>query len=158
MRRSDKEIVDKKLISAIIRKCQVCRIALAKEDKPYIVPISFGYDGMHIYFHSTIEGKKIDFINANNRVCFEFELGVELIPNEINPCKWTFSFQSVIGEGKIIELITENEKRKGLNEIMKHYSGKEWSFSKNSIEQVRVWKIIIEMITGKQSKDKISGD
>lgn len=64
----------------------------------------------------------------------------------------------MIGEGKIIELITETEKRKGLNEIMQHYSGKEWSFSNNSIDQVRVWKIIIEMITGKQSKDKISGD
>lgn len=158
MRRSDKEIIDRKIISDIIRKCQVCRIALAKEDKPYIVPVSFGYDGESLYFHSAREGQKINYINANSKVCFEFEYGVQLVSNEINACKWTFSFQSVIGEGKIIELITEAEKIEGLNEIMKHYSGKEWSFSKNSLDQVRVWKIIIESISGKQSKDKISRD
>jgi len=154
MRRKDKEIIDGELISKIINNAQVCRLALAKDNIPYIVPVSFGYDGGAIYFHTAKEGKKIDYITANNAVRLEFEYGVQLMPNESNPCKWTFSFQSVIGNGKIYELIKESEKIEGLNQIMEKYSGKKWDFREIKIDNIRVWKIIIETISGKQSKDK----
>jgi nitroimidazol reductase NimA-like FMN-containing flavoprotein (pyridoxamine 5'-phosphate oxidase superfamily) len=78
MRRKDKEVTDQELISRIIRSCQVCRLGLAKDDAPYIFPVSFGYDGTAIFFHTAREGKKIDYINANSVVCFEFEHGVHL--------------------------------------------------------------------------------
>ena len=154
MRRKDKEIRDRGLISHIIKNCQVCRLGLAKDNTPYVVPVSFGYDGDAIYFHTAKEGKKIDYIEANNAVCFEFEHGVRLVPNEGNPCKWTFSFQSVIGYGKIHELVDESEKIEGLNRIMEQYSGQKWVFSEKMPSSIRVWRIVIETISGKQSKDK----
>lgn len=154
MRRKDKEIQDRELISQIIRNCQVCRLGLAKDDAPYIVPVSFGYDGNAIYFHTAREGKKIDHIIANNAVCFEFEHGVRLVPDESNPCKWTFSFQSVIGNGKVHELVAIREKIEGLNQIMEQYSGKEWELGEKQLDNIRVWKITIVTIAGKQSKDK----
>jgi hypothetical protein len=40
MIRKDKEIMDRKLISRIIKNCQVCRLGLAKDNTPYIVPVS----------------------------------------------------------------------------------------------------------------------
>ena len=55
MRRKDKEITDRDDISQVIRKCQVCRIGLAMDNKPYIVPVSFGYDG--VLFFSIPPGK-----------------------------------------------------------------------------------------------------
>ena len=128
MRRRDREITDPELISRVIRSSNVCRLGLAKDNTPYVVPVSFGYDGNVIYFHTAKKGKKIDFIDANNTVCFEFEHGVELRPNESNPCRWAFSFQSVIGYGKIHELLTESDKTEGLNQIMEQYSGRKWEF------------------------------
>jgi nitroimidazol reductase NimA-like FMN-containing flavoprotein (pyridoxamine 5'-phosphate oxidase superfamily) len=154
MRRKDREIQDRELISRIIRSCQVCRLGLAKDDAPYIVPVSFGYDGRAVYFHTAREGKKIDYITANNAVCFEFEHGVELVSDETDPCKWTFSYQSVIGYGKIHELVTGKEKAEGLHQIMEQYSGQEWVFGEKMLNNIRVWKITIETITGKQSKNK----
>ena len=154
MRRKDREIKDRELVSQIIRNCQVCRLGLAKGDEPYIVPVSFGYDGNALYFHTAREGKKIDYINANNAVCFEFEHGVQLVPDESNACKWTFSFQSVIGNGKIHELVAIQEKIAGLNQIMEQYSGKEWVLGDKQLDNIRIWKITIETIAGKQSKDK----
>ncbi len=155
MRRKDKEVIDRELISYIIKNAQVCRLALAKNNIPYIIPVSFGYDGSAIYFHTAKEGKKIEYIIANNAVCFEFEHGVKLMPNESNPCKWTFSFQSVIGDGKIYELVTESEKADGLNQITEHYSNQKWVFDEKTLDNIRVWKIVIEIISGKQSKDKV---
>lgn len=153
MRRTDKEVRDPDAISQIIRKCQVCRLALAKENTPYIVPVSFGYDGSALYFHTAKVGSKIDFMAANPRVCFEFEHGVRLASHETNPCNWTFSYQSVIGYGTVRELADPEEKGYGLHQIMRQYSEKEWTFSAESLEPILVWKIEIESMTGKQSKD-----
>jgi hypothetical protein len=38
---------------------------------------------------------------------------------------------------------------------MKHYSGREWAMGGENLEAIRVWKISIESLTGKQSKDKV---
>jgi nitroimidazol reductase NimA-like FMN-containing flavoprotein (pyridoxamine 5'-phosphate oxidase superfamily) len=87
-------------------------------------------------------------------VCFEFEHGVKLVPHAEDPCKWTFSFQSVIGYGRIQELVSAREKTEGLNQVMGHYSGKEWALGEIRLDNIRVWQIRIESTSGKQSKDK----
>ena len=42
MRRKDREITDKQDILEVMRKCDVCRIALHNGDYPYVVPLNFG--------------------------------------------------------------------------------------------------------------------
>ena len=154
MRRTDKEISERALMSQIIDHAQVCRLGLAMDNTPYILPVSFGFDGNAIYFHTAKEGRKIVFLAANNRVCFEFEHGVQVVRHDSSPCKWTLSFQSVIGYGTVLELTEPTEKLDGLNHIMTHYSGRGWPISAKDAEDIRVWKIAIESLTGKQSKDK----
>jgi nitroimidazol reductase NimA-like FMN-containing flavoprotein (pyridoxamine 5'-phosphate oxidase superfamily) len=158
MRRKDKEIQDRDLIDRIIGKAQVCRLGLCKDKMPYIVPVSFGYDGQFIYFHTATEGMKIDFIASNNQVCFEFEHDVRIIPNDAAACKWTFSFYSAIGFGIVEELTESHNKTHAFIQIMKHYSNRDWDFldfDGQLLEKTRLWRISIERITGKQSKDKI---
>jgi nitroimidazol reductase NimA-like FMN-containing flavoprotein (pyridoxamine 5'-phosphate oxidase superfamily) len=152
MRRKDKEIMDTNLIAEILRDCEVCRLGLARNDSPYVVPVSFGYDGEAIYFHTAREGKKLDYIRANNAVCFEFERGVRLLAEGEEPCDWTVSFQSVIGFGRVQELVGADEKREGLGHIVEHYAGSRREFNQKALRDTRVWKIDIEEITGKQSK------
>ena len=129
MRRKDKAIENMAEISEIIRQCQVCRLGLCLDNKPYIVPVSFGYDEASIYFHSIRAGKKIETLAVNNNVCFEFESEAALLPNEDAPCNWSFSFQSVIGFGKAEELTTVEDKITGLTHIMRQYSDKKWDFN-----------------------------
>ena len=64
VRRDDKEIASRSEIDDIIRGCKVCHLGLAVDGEPYIVPVSFGYDGEAVYFHTAPEGKKIDFIGS----------------------------------------------------------------------------------------------
>jgi hypothetical protein len=155
MRRTDKAITEPALIAHIIAQAQVCRLGLAKDNMPYVLPVSFGYDGKALYFHTAKEGRKIDFMTANDRVCVEFEHDVQLIQNDTNPCTWSFSFRSVIGYGTVRELTDLADKRDGLNCMMRHYSGREWPFDAEDLEGIRVWRIAVESLTGKQSKDKI---
>jgi len=45
MRRRDKEVCTRGEIDAVIRAADVCPLALARSDEPYLVPVSFGSDG-----------------------------------------------------------------------------------------------------------------
>jgi nitroimidazol reductase NimA-like FMN-containing flavoprotein (pyridoxamine 5'-phosphate oxidase superfamily) len=154
MRRRDREIETREEIDEITRSAEVCRIAFARANEPYVVPVSFGYDGESIYIHTARTGRKLDFIAANNRVCFELESHVSLQRNEEDPCEWTFAFESVIGYGTISELTTSDDKAHGLNQIMRHYSGRDWSFAEEATATTRVWRIEIECLTGKRSIEK----
>ena len=55
MRRADREIKNRKDILDVIRKCDVCRLALNDDEYPYIVPLNFGMriseDNVYLYFH-----------------------------------------------------------------------------------------------------------
>lgn len=151
MRRADREIESREEIDEIIRGSDVCRIALAMDNMPYIVPVSFGYDGESIYLHTAREGKKISYFKNNNNICFEFERSVKLFIDPENACKWSFSYESVIGFGKIYELESLERREIGLNKIMHQYSGKEWVFGEDKLKNIRVWKIEITSMTGKRS-------
>lgn len=152
MRRSDREITSREEIDAIIEGSEVCRLAFAFADEPYLVPVSFGYDGAALYFHTATSGRKIDCIEANNRVCFEFERNVHLQPGGDIPCAWTFAFESVIGYGTVTELVAPEEKMQGLNEVMLHYSGKAWEYEPSVLTMTRVWRIEMDCVTGKRSE------
>lgn len=152
MRRTDKEIADRSEIDSIIRGCQVCHLALARRDEPYVIPVSFGYDGAAIYFHTAREGTKIDFIRSNPRVCFQLEQNVNLVADESDACRFTFSFESVIGYGDAVELLDPEEKANGLNQIMLHYTDREWSFDDSILANTRVWRIAVGTVTGKRSR------
>ena len=154
MRRHDKEISTRREIDEIIRAALVCRIAFANGDEPYVVPISFGYDGKALFIHTARRGRKIEFIENNSRVCFELEANVALKTDEGDACQWTFEFESVIGYGTIIELDSAEEKSRGLNQIMLHYSGREWEIDEAATATTRVWRIDIESVTGKRSMEK----
>ena len=151
MRRNEKEIIDRGEIDAIINGSQVCRVAMAKDNQPYLVPLSFGYDGQAIYLHTAVEGKKIDYFEHNNRVCVEFERSIRLKPDEKKACNWSMHYESVIGDGTISELTAQEDKQYGLNQIMRHYSGKDWTFDTKVMAKTRLWKITIASLGGKHA-------
>ena len=78
----------------MLRAEVVGRLGCHANDKTYVVPITFAYDGEYIYCH-TIDGMKINMMRNNPRVCFE----VDRVENLAN-------WQSVIIWGKYEELAT----------------------------------------------------
>jgi nitroimidazol reductase NimA-like FMN-containing flavoprotein (pyridoxamine 5'-phosphate oxidase superfamily) len=150
MRRTDREIPDRETIDQIITAAGVCRLGLSNRDQPYIVPVSFGYDGKAIYFHTALEGMKIDYFTANARVCFEMEQNVSVVRNEEVACKWGQLYSSVIGFGTVREITDPPGRLAAMNQVMQHYSGKHWDFDLETFAQVRLWCISIDQLTGKR--------
>jgi len=150
MRKKDKEISDESGIKAIIEKADVCRLGMANGNKPYVVPLCFGYHDNALYFHSTLKGQKIDLLRKNPNVCFEFDLPPETIASE-SACDWSMKYQSVIGFGKAVFIETSDEKRKALNVIMAQYSDRLFQFPENTLKATAVIKVEIESMTGRRS-------
>jgi len=48
------------------------RLACSDGKHPYIVPVTYCYDGVYIY-GQTNEGKKLDILRKNHHVCFEVD-------------------------------------------------------------------------------------
>ncbi len=150
MRRKEKEITDRNEIDAIIRKSLVCRLGLADHNRPYVVPLCFGYSDNALYFHSAGEGKKLDMIKNNPHVCFEFDIDQKLVEAE-DACKWGMYFRSVIGYGKASLLDDLDSKRRAYDIIMKQYSDKKWEYKEAVVGTSCIIRVDIEEITGKKS-------
>jgi len=150
MRRKEREITDIEEIEDIINKATVCRLGLVDNDEPYIVPVCFGYERNALYFHSALEGRKVEVIKKNNRVCFEMDADLEVVSAE-KPCSWTMKYRSVVGVGRACILEKDEEKAHGLRLIMKQYSGDESSLNFEKLSSVLVVRIDIESIIGKKS-------
>ena len=151
MRRADKEITSKAAIEGIISRSLVCRLALADENRPYIVPLCFGYKDNSLYFHSAVQGKKIDIIKKNNRVCFEFDIDSEVIKAD-KACEWGLQYKSVVGFGQASFLEDSESKRRALDIIMKQYSGESSAYPEAKLKHTVIIKVDIQHMTGKQAQ------
>jgi len=118
LRRADKEIADRGEIDKILRKATVCRLGLVDNAIPYVVPLSFGYEGNTLYFHSAREGKKVGLLKRNAAVCFEFDVDVEPVRSETS-CGWTMRYRSVIGSGTASFVEDPGAKSAALETIMR---------------------------------------
>jgi len=80
-----------------LNKAKICRLALSDNNKPYVIPMNFGFREDYLYLHSAHEGKKkIDILRKNNNVCFEVDMETELMTLE-KACGCGMKYLSVIG-------------------------------------------------------------
>ena len=55
-----------------LKKTNVGRLACARDNQPYLVPINFAFDGTYLYGFTTL-GQKIEWMRSNPQVCFEMD-------------------------------------------------------------------------------------
>jgi len=154
MRRKDREITNQAEIEAVLKKAFVCHLGLADGDQPYVVPMNYGYEDGHVYLHGADEGKKIDILKKNDKVCFEMELfQSEIIKGGDQPCDWGTAFRSVIGFGTAKLLENVEEKTRALNVILKAHDDRSFTFPEEMLKMTAVIDITIREMTGKVAHD-----
>lgn len=155
MRRKDRLIVNLPEIEEIIKKSDVCRIAMVDGDLPYIVTMNFGYKPGNpacLFFHCANEGRKLDIIKKNNTVCFQMDIDHELITAD-KACGYTMNFKSIVGYGQIDIIDSREEKIEGLNYIMKQYTGKDvFDYPDKMLTATTILKLEIDSITAKRKE------
>ena len=150
MRRHEREIREETEIHEILEKALVCRLGLYDGRYPYVVPLNYGFRDGRLYFHSAREGRKIEILKNNDRVCIEVDIDSRIVRSDA-PCRWAAKYRSVIGFGRARIVDDEAEKRAALDVIMAHYGGQGGEYDEKSLQRICVIEVVIENMTGKQS-------
>jgi nitroimidazol reductase NimA-like FMN-containing flavoprotein (pyridoxamine 5'-phosphate oxidase superfamily) len=154
IRRKEKEIKNREELFDILKGGKFAIISMSKENEPYIVSLSYGYDESKnaLYFHCAKEGQKIDFINANPYVC-----GTVIEDNGYEDrCGQTY--RSVVFRGKMNIVDNIEEKKSGfdvlLNQLETDPIATKNKFLKKdeTYENSGMLKLDITDITGKEEK------
>ena len=156
MRRSDREITDRNEMIEVMKRCDVCRLALNDEGYPYILPLNFGMEAdeenIVLYFHGAVKGRKYELIEKDNRASFEMDCAHRLVVDEERG-HCTMEYESVIGRGRV-EMVPEEEKREALRSLMKQYHPENVNFDERAMPRTGVFKLTVEEMTGKRRKVK----
>jgi nitroimidazol reductase NimA-like FMN-containing flavoprotein (pyridoxamine 5'-phosphate oxidase superfamily) len=153
MRKARQEIKDKHTLEEILSGAILCRVAMIDGDLPYIIPFNYGYSNGALYIHSAPEGKKIDLLRKDSRVCFEVEDSMEITKGD-QACDWSTRYRSVVGYGNVEILSDEASKQQGLEVIMAQHEAPELvEFNPKNTNRMVILKLTITSMTGKQSSN-----
>lgn len=154
MRIKEKEIVDRNEIESIMKKEKVLHIAMSDGDTPYVLAMTYGYDNGLVYIHTSREGRKLDILRKNNKVCFIVDTDHQLIKSSDKniACKSGINFRSVIGNGRAHIIDDPQEKRKAVDVIMRQaFDETDFKYADESVNGMLILKVEIDSITGKKS-------
>jgi uncharacterized protein len=149
VRRKDRSIVDRAEIDAILHEGKVMHLAMSHNDRPFLVPLFYAYDGKALYFHSASQGTKIQVLKANPHVCFEISLDNDVIPSE-KACDFEARHRTVIGMGKVFFLADEQEKASALDAIIDKFSEEKFTYPATILANTNVVRIEIDSLKGKK--------
>lgn len=111
MQKAERELNHTGELNEILRKGRYASIALSRDDEPYVVTLSYGYDaeGACLFFHTALKGLKNEFIAVNPRACATIveDLGYR-------PGKCTHAYRSVVLWGKMTRVDDLAEKKHGV--------------------------------------------
>jgi nitroimidazol reductase NimA-like FMN-containing flavoprotein (pyridoxamine 5'-phosphate oxidase superfamily) len=154
VRRRDKEITDVEVLKKILKTAKYVTLALSKDNNPYLVSLSYGYDEKEncIYFHCASIGKKLDYLRANNIVWGQAILDFGYVDGRCNHL-----YASVHFQGKVTFIEKPEEKLLALKCIMKHLDQNPErliaKIDEKMLKETTVGRIDLDYMSGKKSKD-----
>lgn len=157
MRRKDRA-QSREFSLELIDRCTHGVMAISTgEETPYCLPLSFVRVDDCLYFHCAREGRKLDLLARNPKVCVTF-IGDDR-PFYARP-EYSTYFQSAIVTGTASEVTDPQEKWDALKALCAKMtpgdmdSGKFEEAMKMSLTVTAVWRIDLEEVSGKAKLSK----
>jgi len=152
MGKQEREITDNAVKLGILKKAKYMVLALCKENQPYAVSLSYGYDALRnaVYFHCAEEGMKMDFILCNPQVCATV---IEDHGYAQDDC--TQNYRSLVLWGKLRKVEETDEKKHAFKVMFRHLEGENEAMSARMLNEedavvgVGVLRLDIEQIDAK---------
>jgi len=152
MRKGEREITEKNEVIEILKNGKFVSIAMCRDNEPYVVTLSYGYDQAKqaLYFHAAVKGLKLDFIRANPNVCATV---IEDNGYVVDECEQ--KYRSLVLWGKMFVVEEFDEQKYGINVLLNHLEKNPEPIYKRNIpddtkfDKVSILRLDIEEMTGK---------
>ncbi len=157
LRRADRAMRDPDDIEALLQRGRFGYAATTSGDQPFLHPTTFWYDrsARRIYFHGARQGRTLENVTQNPRVCFGVAEMGRLLPAE-KACNFSLEYASVCVFGRVRLVEEEGEKRRGLQGLLDKYFPelrpiKDYSpITQAQLSKTTVYAIEVEAWSGKQ--------
>lgn len=115
--RPNREVTQVAEIQQILSNGKYSVIAMCRDNEPYIVTLSYGYDldQNALYFHCSLQGLKLDFIRSNPLVCATVIEDGGYVENE---CEHIFRTAVFWGKMSVVTIL--EEKKHGMKILLNH--------------------------------------
>jgi uncharacterized protein len=154
LRRQEKEIKDPAEMKAILAGAKYITIAMCRNDEPYLVTLSHGYDEKRnaVYFHCARAGKKIEILAANNLVW-----GQAFVDRGYVDGRCDHLFRSVQFRGRVSFIEAEAEKRHALAVMIRQLESEPdkvmaAQVTPDAVAKVHIGRIDLDFMSGKRSE------
>lgn len=156
VRRDDRVVQDDEWIKAMLQRAPYGMLATALEGQPFVKPSTFVYDEAtrSIYLHGAQEGRTVNTLKANPRVCFSVAEMGRLLPGK-RAKGFALEYAGVVVFGKAI-ILGKEEARRGLQLLLDKYAphlkpGRDYeTMSEEELSVTNVYRIEIEQWSGKK--------
>jgi hypothetical protein len=150
MRRKRQQLSDKESIGILQRAKSGTLALLGDSGYPYAVPISYVYSEGKLYFHSALDGHKVDAIRNYDKASF-----CVIDKDDVKPEKYTTFFRSVIAFGRIHIVEDETDKLAIAHMLGNRYNPNQDEALQKEIEhgltRMLAIRFDIEHLTGKEA-------
>ncbi|MDO4349095.1 MAG: pyridoxamine 5'-phosphate oxidase family protein [Eubacteriales bacterium] len=153
IRRTDRAVTSREGLRRILDACKVCRIAVRDAEGLYIVPMNYGYlwteEQPRLYFHCAHTGRKLEAIARDPHVAFEVDGEHQLI-EAASACGYGYAFESITGSAIASVVEDVQEKCEALSLLMRHQTGRFFSFTPDMASTVTVLRLDVAHMAGKR--------
>ena len=149
MRRFKQQISDEECRKILENEPRGVLSMLGDDGYPYGIPLSHWYcrESNRLYFHSAVEGHKIDAIKSCDKVSFcVYDQGYR------KEGEWALNIKSVIVFGRIRFVEDEDLKREICTQLCRKFTDDEEYLQKelkSALPRVQCLELVIEHMTGK---------
>ena len=149
MRRKDRER-GVEFALEVIDACEYGTVAFQGEE-PYCLPLSLVREGEELYFHCALEGKKLERLRSDPRVCVSF-----VSHNQAAQDDFTTYFRSAVVMGTASEVTRDEEKIAALRVLCEKLTpacmDDFQAAVARSLSVTGIWKIHMDEIVGKEKR------
>ena len=128
MRRTDRDVTNPKVAAEILNSCKKLNYGFYDGTRPYVVPMSFGWDTdedgrIRLYSHCAKDGRRLGILkNGFTQVAVSLDTDYRIVLDSEIPCKSGAAYRSLLGFGEM-RILTGEEKLHGLEVLYKHLAG-----------------------------------
>lgn len=117
MRRKKQELPEEACLEVLSKGTHGVLSVSGDGGYPYAVPLNYAYDGGKLYFHSALEGHKIDAVRRGDKASFCVVERDDVVAEE-----YTTYFRSVIVFGRVTVLEDDGAKRAAVEKLALKYA------------------------------------
>lgn len=145
-------ISEKSAMIEVINQCNICFVGIADADNyPYVFPMNFAYIDDEIVLHSAPVGSHLNLLAKNNKVSVAFCTDGKLVYQHPQvACSYRMDAKSVICKGEVTFVEEIDAKEQILNEFMRKYTDRPFTYSEPALRNVKVWKVKIAEMTARE--------